>query len=183
MHLARLIAAFLALFLVLDTAGALPEGFAESFKSGKSEWYRGEPVELTYRVCNVSDRDLQPCQLRCALFVSIHRENGEPIVSTRPGGCGAACTDRVWQPGECDERRFIWPQTGGELQAGLDAGDQVSPGAFYASLHDGSDPIFTAPFEILGIAIPVPAAGALAMTLLIVLLGCVGCRAVRPPGK
>lgn len=175
----RLFALAVLVFQPGPSRAALPDGFEESFTVARSEWYRGEPVALTYRVCNATDTSLKPCQLRCNPRVTIHRDDDTPIASTRPGGCGAACRNKVWEPGECSESRYHWPQTEGELHSGLDAGEQVPPGLYYARFGGESDPLVTGPFELLAATMPVPAAGWSALAALGLALLVPGCRRLR----
>lgn len=174
---------FLVLALLVSqgcpSRAALPEGFEQSFTVAKPQWYRGEPVVLTYKVCNVTEGPLEPCQVSCAPRVTIHSADGTPVASTRPGGCGAACTNKVWKPGECDESEYVWFQTESELNDGLDTGDQVPPGRYFARFSDISDALKTRPFELLASAIPVSTASWYAVAALGTLLLIPGCRRLR----
>lgn len=165
---------FLVLALLVSQAcpsrAALPEGFEQSFTVAKPQWYRGEPVVLTYKVCNVTEGPLEPCQVSCAPRVTIHRADGTPVASTLPSGCGAACNNRVWEPGECDESEYVWLQTEGKLNDGLDTGDPAPPEHYHARFSDRFEVLTTRPFELLASAIPVPAAGWYALAALGALL-------------
>lgn len=175
----RLLALILLLSQACPSRAALPEGFEQSFTVAKPQWYRGEPVVLTYKVCNVTEGPLEPCQVSCAPRVTIHSADGTLVASTRPSGCGAACNNRVWEPGECDESEYVWPQSEGELNDGLDTGAPTPPGQYHAQFSDRFNALVTRPFKLLASAIPVPAAGWYALAALGALLLMPGCRRLR----
>lgn len=185
-------AVLLAAFLcpVGNSAIAQEAAFTETFEVARSEWYRGEDVELRFMECNTSDSPATYCRSTCPLPgwpVRIFEVSGVEIaqISSDPNtGCSPACTPEVWQPGRCETTVYQWPQIEGYFPPVLPVVPQLAdPGVYYAESGDGSGDLRTENFRLLGLPAPVPMLGGAGIAFLVALMTLAGWGVVRVRGS
>lgn len=178
----------LATFLcpVGNPATAQESVFTETFEVARSEWYRGQDVELRFMECNTSDSPATYCRSTCPLPgwpVRIFEASGVQIaqVSSDPNsGCSPACWPEVWQPGKCETTVYQWPQIEGYFPPLLPVVPQLAePGAYYAEAGDGSGALRTENFRLLDLPPPVPMLGGAGIAILAALMMLAGWSVVR----
>lgn len=179
-------AALLAAFLwpVGNQAAAQESAFTKTFEVARSEWYRGQDVELRFMECNTSDSPATYCRSNCPLPgepVRIFEASGVEIAQFNIiGGCNPFCTPEVWQPGKCETTVYKWPQIEGSFPSFLPVVPQLAdPGVYYAESGDGSGALRTENFRLHGLPPPVPMLRGAGIAILAALMMLAGWGAVR----
>lgn len=176
-------------------AAAQDPAFTEIFEVTRTEWYRGQDVELRFTQCNTSESPATYCRSICRLPgepVRIFELSGVEIAQfdgDAGTACSPACTPEVWQPGQCETTVYKWPQIEANFPVVLPTFIPVPPppladsGVYYAESGDGSGALRTENFRLLGLPPPVPMLRGAGIALLITLMTVTGWRVARIRGS